>query len=313
MRDGEFVALVGPSGCGKTTLLNLCSGWLSPDTGRVDRPARLRMVFQQDGLFPWLTVDENILLGLSQVADRDERRRRADALLELIGLTAFAADLSASAVGRHAAAGRAGARARRRDAAAADGRAVLVARLSVAPQDAAGAGADPARAAAHRRPRDPRHRGGGAARGPRAGAVGAAGARARRSRARDAAAARSRRIPRSCARCIGFSPCSVSNRTSKPDRRKGHERMSSPFVRWGAGALALVAVLAVLRLQPWQRSTVDDRRGIRRRRARDARRGVPARHLPSDVPGHRLRVEDEPRHALRVAALHRFSDGGGDA
>ena len=91
VRDGEFVALVGPSGCGKTTLLNVCSGWLSPSGGHVHRPAGLRMVFQQDGLFPWLTVDENILLGLSQVTDRSEQRRRADALLELIGLRAFAA------------------------------------------------------------------------------------------------------------------------------------------------------------------------------------------------------------------------------
>jgi NitT/TauT family transport system ATP-binding protein len=90
VREGEFVALVGPSGCGKTTLLNLCSGWLSPSTGRVERPARLRMVFQQDGLFPWLTVDENIRLGLSQVTDPGEQRRRADALLDLIGLAGFA-------------------------------------------------------------------------------------------------------------------------------------------------------------------------------------------------------------------------------
>jgi ABC-type nitrate/sulfonate/bicarbonate transport system ATPase subunit len=90
VRDGEFVALVGPSGCGKTTLLNVCSGWLSPSAGRVDRPARLRMVFQQDGLFPWLTAYENILLGLGQVPDRLEQRRRTDALLALIGLTAFA-------------------------------------------------------------------------------------------------------------------------------------------------------------------------------------------------------------------------------
>jgi NitT/TauT family transport system ATP-binding protein len=89
VRDGEFVALVGPSGCGKTTLLNVCSGWLSPSTGSVHRPAGLRMVFQQDGLFPWLTVDENILIGLSQAPDRRDQRRRADALLELIGLTAF--------------------------------------------------------------------------------------------------------------------------------------------------------------------------------------------------------------------------------
>ena len=57
VRAGEFVALVGPSGCGKTTLLNLCSGWLAPTSGVMHRPARLRMVFQQDGLFPWLTVE----------------------------------------------------------------------------------------------------------------------------------------------------------------------------------------------------------------------------------------------------------------
>lgn len=90
VRDGEFVAIVGPSGCGKTTLLNVCSGWLSPTSGRVHRPAGLRMVFQQDGLFPWLTVEENVLLGLRQLPHRGEQRRRADALLELIGLTAFA-------------------------------------------------------------------------------------------------------------------------------------------------------------------------------------------------------------------------------
>jgi ABC-type nitrate/sulfonate/bicarbonate transport system ATPase subunit len=90
VRDGEFVALVGPSGCGKTTLLNVCSGWLAPSAGTVDRPARLRMVFQQDGLFPWLTVSENILLGLEQVTDPAERKRRSEALLELIGLRTFA-------------------------------------------------------------------------------------------------------------------------------------------------------------------------------------------------------------------------------
>ena len=90
VRDGEFVALVGPSGCGKTTLLNVCSGWLEPSAGTVDRPARLRMVFQQDGLFPWLTVRENILLGLEQVPDPGERQRRCDALIQLIGLEAFA-------------------------------------------------------------------------------------------------------------------------------------------------------------------------------------------------------------------------------
>jgi NitT/TauT family transport system ATP-binding protein len=89
VRDGEFVALVGPSGCGKTTLLNVCSGWLQPTTGTIERPARQRMVFQQDGLYPWLTVDENVLLGLRHLPDTNERRRRADTLLALIGLSAF--------------------------------------------------------------------------------------------------------------------------------------------------------------------------------------------------------------------------------
>jgi ABC-type nitrate/sulfonate/bicarbonate transport system ATPase subunit len=89
VRQGEFVALVGPSGCGKTTLLNVCSGWLQPTSGTIARPARQRMVFQQDGLFPWLTVDENVLLGLRHLPSDDERRRRADALLALIGLSGF--------------------------------------------------------------------------------------------------------------------------------------------------------------------------------------------------------------------------------
>jgi NitT/TauT family transport system ATP-binding protein len=89
VQPGEFVALVGPSGCGKTTLLNLCSGWLEPTSGRVHRPAGVRMVFQQDGLFPWLTVGENVRLGLRHLPDEALRTRQAEALLELIGLTAF--------------------------------------------------------------------------------------------------------------------------------------------------------------------------------------------------------------------------------
>jgi NitT/TauT family transport system ATP-binding protein len=91
VQPGEFVALVGPSGCGKTTLLNLCSGWLEPTSGRVHRPGGVRMVFQQDGLFPWLTVGENVRLGLRHLADEASRNRQAESLLELIGLTAFRA------------------------------------------------------------------------------------------------------------------------------------------------------------------------------------------------------------------------------
>ncbi len=87
---GEFVALVGPSGCGKTTLLNLCAGWLEPAVGTLTRPARIRMIFQQDGLFPWLTAGDNVLAGLRHLPDDGTQRRRADALLALVGLTTFA-------------------------------------------------------------------------------------------------------------------------------------------------------------------------------------------------------------------------------
>jgi NitT/TauT family transport system ATP-binding protein len=86
VRRGEFVAVVGPSGCGKTTLLNLCSGWLAPSQGTVDRQGRVRMVFQQDGLFPWLTVAENVALGLREVASGAERARRTAELLSWAGL-----------------------------------------------------------------------------------------------------------------------------------------------------------------------------------------------------------------------------------
>ncbi len=64
IRQGEFVAIVGPSGCGKTTLLNLFSGFEKPMEGEVHRHADMRMVYQQGGLLPWLTVLENIRLGL---------------------------------------------------------------------------------------------------------------------------------------------------------------------------------------------------------------------------------------------------------
>jgi NitT/TauT family transport system ATP-binding protein len=64
---GEFLALVGPSGCGKTTLLNLMSGSLAPAAGVIRRNGvSTRTVYQHDGLFPWLTVAQNIALGLQE-------------------------------------------------------------------------------------------------------------------------------------------------------------------------------------------------------------------------------------------------------
>ncbi len=88
---GEFVVLVGPSGCGKSTLLNVLSGALSPSSGSVTAHGVLRTVYQQDGLFPWLTVRDNIALGLRNGADGEAKARELDELLTLIRLTDFAA------------------------------------------------------------------------------------------------------------------------------------------------------------------------------------------------------------------------------
>lgn len=86
---GEFVAVVGPSGCGKTTLLNLLSGYDQPSSGSIKREGRVRMVYQQDGLFPWQTVTENIALGLRHIGDAKERERQVDEMLRLIRLEGF--------------------------------------------------------------------------------------------------------------------------------------------------------------------------------------------------------------------------------
>jgi ABC-type nitrate/sulfonate/bicarbonate transport system ATPase subunit len=75
---GEFLALVGPSGCGKTTLLNLLSGFLQPTGGSLRRHGSTRTVYQHDGLFPWLTVAENIALGLRVEATPGARRLTPD-------------------------------------------------------------------------------------------------------------------------------------------------------------------------------------------------------------------------------------------
>jgi NitT/TauT family transport system ATP-binding protein len=86
----EFVALVGPTGCGKTTLLHLICGHDNPSGGSVIRSGGVRMIHQKDGLFPWLTAGENILLGLRHIRDEREKRRRLADLFSLIGLERFA-------------------------------------------------------------------------------------------------------------------------------------------------------------------------------------------------------------------------------
>jgi len=82
-------ALFGPSGCGKTTLLNLLSGFDRPTSGTVERQGESRMVHQEDGLFPWQTVSENIALGLRLVKSEAEREKQVRELLGLIRLEGF--------------------------------------------------------------------------------------------------------------------------------------------------------------------------------------------------------------------------------
>src|ERR1700704_7057345 len=94
----EFVALLGPSGCGKSTLLYLIGGFLPTETGKilidgkpVAGPGPDRgIVFQHFALFPWKTVRANILYGLERAGlPREERERRAQAYIDLVGLKGF--------------------------------------------------------------------------------------------------------------------------------------------------------------------------------------------------------------------------------
>ena len=86
---GEFVVLVGPSGCGKTTLLNILSGFLTPRSGVVHTEGLVRTVYQQDGLFPWLTVGQNIGMGLRAIKDKKRCEQELQELLGLIHLEQF--------------------------------------------------------------------------------------------------------------------------------------------------------------------------------------------------------------------------------
>ena len=86
---GEVVVLVGPSGCGKTTILNLLSGHIKPSSGSIHRQGIIRTVYQQDGLFPWLTVSENISIGLRSVQPAEARGKELADLVRLIHLEGF--------------------------------------------------------------------------------------------------------------------------------------------------------------------------------------------------------------------------------
>ncbi len=96
IREGEFVCLLGPSGCGKSTLLNIVAGFLNPTEGEViiqgepvkgPDPRRI-FVFQERGVFPWLTVEGNIGFGLFKLS-KQERVKRIAHYVQLVGLKGF--------------------------------------------------------------------------------------------------------------------------------------------------------------------------------------------------------------------------------
>ncbi len=96
VQDGEFVCLLGPSGCGKSTMLNIVAGFQSPTSGEVTidgekvvgpDPRRI-FVFQERGVFPWLSVEGNIDFGLFKLP-KEERQRRIAHYVKLVGLQGF--------------------------------------------------------------------------------------------------------------------------------------------------------------------------------------------------------------------------------
>lgn len=98
VRNREFLALLGPSGCGKSTLLYLIGGFMPTESGNIridgkaiEGPGPDRgIVFQHFALFPWKTVRANVLYGLERMGlPRDERQERAQAFINLVGLTGF--------------------------------------------------------------------------------------------------------------------------------------------------------------------------------------------------------------------------------
>ncbi len=101
IREREFVSIIGPSGCGKTTMMNIVAGFMQPSSGRVTLDGKpitgpgpdRGVIFQEYGIFPWLTVKENIAFGLKLAANRTaaaEREEICQRYMRLMGLSDFA-------------------------------------------------------------------------------------------------------------------------------------------------------------------------------------------------------------------------------
>ncbi|WP_428911258.1 ABC transporter ATP-binding protein [Niallia sp. Krafla_26] len=98
IEEGEFISFIGPSGCGKTTLLSIIAGLLRPTEGVVTLEGKsinpkendIGYMLQQDYLFPWKTIEENILLGL-KISDRldESKKQKTLELLNKMGLNGF--------------------------------------------------------------------------------------------------------------------------------------------------------------------------------------------------------------------------------
>ena len=109
IKDGEFVTIVGASGCGKSTFLNIIAGFEKETAGTVlidgkpiEGPGPARgFVFQQAALFPWLTVEENIVFGLTLRANKGKRNAATvkEQLLTRMGLQKFRARRAAELSG----------------------------------------------------------------------------------------------------------------------------------------------------------------------------------------------------------------------
>jgi NitT/TauT family transport system ATP-binding protein len=101
VQEKDFICIVGPSGCGKTTLMNIIAGFVQPTAGRVTLdnrpiagPGRDRgVIFQEYGVFPWLTVEQNIMFGLRLRSSKVPAAQHAQICrryLDLMGLGDFA-------------------------------------------------------------------------------------------------------------------------------------------------------------------------------------------------------------------------------